>query len=126
MRKGPSKPPKTKEEWAARIKVLCKNNGCYKLTDNAIINELAEIQEKRCIAEREFEQTGGHTVITNAGTIPRRNPILQTWIDLTKAALPYWQELGLTPMQRKKLENGTDKNGEPKPDFLTQALRVIS
>lgn len=110
----------TVEDWTRAIKRECKTNGTYQKTDDNIIRILAEIMVKRTLAEREFLQAGGHTVITHTNkagaTNVCRNPILTTWMDLTTAALPYWRELGLSPSARKRI------TGESTPKTSANAL----
>lgn len=115
------------DDWQKVIRKECKANGTYQSTDEQIIRILSEIMAKRCIAENEFITTGGHTVITqknSAGkSVVKKNPILQNWIDLTAAALPYWKELGLSPSARKRVTGETVKT--TKANALAEALKGL-
>jgi P27 family predicted phage terminase small subunit len=112
------KQPETTEDYKRVLRKACKDNGTYKKTDELIITNLAEIMSKRRTCEEEFEKTGGHSVIAKEGSIPRKNPILQTWIDLTSAALPYLRDLGLTPAARKKVIAEQENGGSALADLL--------
>ena len=106
------KNPESTEDYKRAIRNTCKVNGSYKKTDELVISNLAEIMSKRHNCEAEFIKTGGHSVIAREGAMPRKNPILQTWLDLTNAALPYFRELGLTPAARKKLMDSGQADNE--------------
>jgi P27 family predicted phage terminase small subunit len=119
--------PETIDEWKRAIRKACRANGTYQKTDEMVITTLAEIMAKRSLAEREFQEGGGHTVIVHVNKAKQtnvvRNPILTTWIDLTDKARGYWNELGLSPSARKRItgENqvGTQSNA------LAEALKDL-
>lgn len=112
------KKPETTEDYKRIIRRVCKEVGTYEKTDEMAISNLAEIMSKRQSCEKEFIEDGCRSVISNEGSIPRKNPILQTWIDLTSAALPYLRDLGLTPAARKKVIGEQSTSGASLGDLL--------
>ena len=74
---------------------------------DSVIDSLALILVQRDETRKEFEESGGKSVIeyTNKGgsTNMTKNPILVIWDELNKTALAYWRELGLTPSSYTKL-----------------------
>ncbi len=112
------KQPETTEDYKKMIRRICKEAGTYEKTDEIAINNLSEILNKRRNCEIEFIDSGSKSVVSVRGTM-RKNPILQTWIDLTGAALPYLRDLGLTPAARKKIIGDTGGNsGEALANIL--------
>ena len=95
---------------------------------DSTIDALAGILEQRDKTFKEFQESGGASVIeyTNKGgsTNMVKNPLLAVWDDLNKTALAYWRELGLTPAAYKKISGeGASRDGEPKG--LAKALAEL-
>ena len=71
------------------------------------IEMLADVMIQREKTWKEFEESGGTTMIPytnkNGSTNLVKNPVLIMWNELTKTALAYRRELGLTPAGIKKL-----------------------
>lgn len=111
------------DKYKRKIRSECRKAGTYQKTDELVINNLAEVLDKRDGAQRDFADSGGCVTIqvdTRDGTTTRKNPALQAWVDLTNCALQYLRELGLTPSARKKItgEGSMSKKGNPIADLL--------
>ena len=95
---------------------------------DSVVESLALILVQRDETRKEFEESGGRSVIeyTNKGgsTNMMKNPLLVLWDELNKTALAYWRELGLTPAAYKKL-TGDGVKKETKQKGLAAALAEI-
>ena len=95
---------------------------------DSVIDSLALILVQRDETRKEFEESGGKSVIeyTNKGgsTNMTKNPILVIWDELNKTALAYWRELGLTPSSYKKL-TGDGVKKDTRQKGLAAALAEI-
>lgn len=95
---------------------------------DSVIESLALILVQRDKTRKEFEESGGKSVMeyTNKGgsTNMTKNPLLVIWDELNKTALAYWRELGLTPSAYKKL-TGDGVKKETKQKGLAAALAEI-
>ena len=95
---------------------------------HSVIESLAEILVQRDKTKKEFEESGGKTVIeyTNkwGATNMTKNPLLVMWDELNKTALAYWRELGMTPSAYKKL-TGEGPKKEKQKKALAAALASI-
>lgn len=117
----------TRKKWkqiiAGQLSALGTNDPAYQ----PAVDTLAEILEQRDKTKKEFEESGGHSVLwyTNKGgsTNLSKNPLLVLWDDLNKSALAYWRELGLTPSSYKKMTG--DAPRKEKETGLAAALREI-
>lgn len=93
------------------------------------INTLADILEQRDLAYKDFLATGAEVVVeftSDRGAVNmKRNPRLQTWMDLNNQALTFWRDLGLTPAGLKKINESLMKD-QPKMSSLEEALKNLS
>lgn len=117
----------TKDEWKIKIEEATQAAGTYRPFFDAVIDTLADIQERRDLALEAFEKTGGNVIVkhTNKGgaTNLEQNPALRLANDLNRDALAYWKELGLTPAGLKKInEKSMEK---PKQSALAEAIKAI-
>lgn len=116
----------TKEEWKEKIKEACTAAGTYRPFFDAVIDTLADIQERRDLALEAFEKTGGNVIVkhTNKGgaTNLEQNPALRLANDLNRDALAYWKELGLTSKSYKEIKKDTLTE---KKDVLGTALKEL-
>lgn len=96
----------TKNKWKKLILEQMSALGVQKEAYDSAVETLAGILEQRDKTFREFQASGGKSVIeyTNKGgsTNMTKNPLLVLWDDLNKSALAYWRELGMTPSSYKK------------------------
>lgn len=107
------------EKWKEIITEACQSAGTYKPFFENVIDTLADILEKRDLAKKGFEKSGGNPVIihTNQGgnANPSKNPFLVVIDDYNKTALAYWRDLGLTPKGLKAINDqalkGKEKSG---------------
>lgn len=97
-----------KKGWKKKIIAHCETNGTYRDAFLPVIETLAATLEQRDKTYKEFQESGGTSVIeyTNKGgsTNMTKNPLLVLWDDLNKSALAYWRDLGLTPAGLKKID----------------------
>ena len=116
-----------KNEWIDAITQDCKGLGVYKTAFNPAIEMLADVMVQREDVWKEFEDSGGKTMLpyTNKGGSENfvKNPILVMWNELTKTALAYRRELGLTPAGLRKLDEKAMKSKKRSP--LAEALRDL-
>lgn len=116
-----------RKEWSERIKGACKDAGTYRTYFDSAIQILAETLEMRDDALKQFRDEGSIAVIqyTNKGgaTNTVKNPLLLIIDDLSKTALAYWRDLGLTPAGLKRIGDGSLK-ADSKPT-LSAVLKDI-
>ena len=97
---------------------------------NSVIESLADILVQRDKTRREFEESGGKSVIeyTNKGgsTNMTKNPLLVMWDEMNKTALAYWRELGLTPSAYKKLSGDGIKKDTGKKGLAAALAEIES
>lgn len=97
---------------------------------DSVIDSLALILVQRDETRKEFEESGGKSVIeyTNKGgsTNMTKNPILVIWDELNKTALAYWRELGLTPSSYKKLTGDGVKKDTGKKGLAAALAEIES
>lgn len=117
----------TKNKWKKLILEQMSALGVQKDAYDSAVETLAGILEQRDKTFREFQASGGKSVIeyTNKGgsTNMTKNPLLVLWDDLNKSALAYWRELGMTPSSYKKMTG--DAPRLEKPGGLAAALASI-
>lgn len=114
-------------QWRRAITADCTGLGVYKPEFDGTIKLLAEVMVQRQKVWADYEADGCRSVIigVNKGgsEYMAKNPLLSMWDDLTKTALSYRRELGLTPAGLKKLkENAMDG---PKRSALAEALAKL-
>ena len=101
------------KKWRTKITSQCKAVGTYKPAFAPVIETLAQVLSQRDATRKEFEDSGGSSVIeyTNkfGATNYTKNPLLVLWDDLNKSALSYWRDLGLTPAGLKKIDEAALK-----------------
>ena len=118
----------SKKEWKNLINKQLTALGLQNDAYGSTADSLAAILEQRDKTYKEFQDSGGKSVIkyTNKGgsTNMTKNPLLVLWDDLNKTALAYWRELGLTPSSYKKL-TGTGAKQEKSKKGLAAALASI-
>lgn len=114
-------------QWRRAIEADCKGLGVYKPEFDGTIKLLAEVMVQRQAVWAEYEADGCRPVITgiNKGgnEYMQKNPLLSMWDDLTKTALSYRRELGLTPAGLKKLRE--DAMTGPRRSALGEALAAL-
>lgn len=119
---------KSKTKWKNLINKQLTTLGLQNDAYESSVESLASILEQRDKTYKEFQMSGGKSVIeyTNKGgsTNMTKNPLLVLWDDLNKTALAYWRELGLTPSSYKKL-TGTGAKQEESKKGLAAALASI-
>lgn len=117
----------TKSKWKNLILEQMAALGVKKDAYSSAVETLAGILEQRDKTFREFQASGGKSVIqyTNKGgsTNMTKNPLLVLWDELNKSALAYWRELGLTPFSYKKMTGDAPK--QEKTGELAEALKSI-
>lgn len=105
-----------KSGWKKRIVNACEEAGTYQPYFESVIDTLADIMEKRDMAQIKFEESGGDPVvehINRAGASNlTKNPALVMIMECNAQALAYWRDLGLTPAGLKRLgeKNLVEKN----------------
>ena len=121
-------PDMSKTRWKNLIKKQLSALGLQNDAYDSTVESLAMILEQRDKTFKEFQESGGKTVIeyTNKGgsTNMTKNPLLVMWDELNKTALAYWRELGMTPGSYKKL-TGEGSKKEEKEKGLAAALASI-
>lgn len=97
-----------KSGWKKKIRAACEEAGTYRPFFDSVIDTLAGIMELRDEAERQFEESGGKTVVEHVmktGAVNRvKNPALVVVMDCNTQALQHWRDLGLTPAGYKRLD----------------------
>ena len=115
-----------KTAWKDKIIEMLVVSEIYKGIYIPIVDELAEILERRDIVYQQFIDEGEKAVVihTNKGgnANAAKNPLLVLWNELNQTALKYWRELLLTPSSLKKITGG--KIAEEKK--LTGLEKVLS
>lgn len=118
---------KSKKKWIEAITQDCKTLGVYKPAFDPAIEMLADVMVQRDKTWTEFEESGGKSMIPytnkNGSENLVKNPLLIMWNELTKTALAYRRELGLTPAGLKKLDEKAMKSKKRSP--LAEALRDL-
>ena len=108
----------SKTKWKNLINKQLTAVGLHDDAFESTVDSLASILEQRDKTFKEFQESGGKSVIeyTNKGgsTNMTKNPLLVLWDDLNKTALAYWRELGLTPSSYKKVTGTGTKKEEGK------------
>ena len=107
----------TKKLWKAKIKAACIEAGTYKAFFQIVIDELADILDRRDAA-KELYNKDPRPVIEFKNTLGAenivKNPLLMLIEDMNKNALAYWRDLGLTPAGLRKLNERTFReSGSP-------------
>lgn len=119
--------PMKKKTWEKRIQEACEKAGTYRPFFNSIITTLAEVLEKRDEVEAYYKKTGALPLVEytnkNGSTNLVKNPALIMWDDLSKTALAYWRDLGLTPAGLKRIDQTAMK--EKKKNSLAEALKDL-
>jgi hypothetical protein len=117
-----------KAEWKAKIEKSCADVGTYKQAFDSVIDTLADILERRDMAQEQFNADGYEILVehTNQGgnTNIEQNPILRMINELNRDALAYWRDLGLTPAGLKRI-NDAEMAGKKKVSPLAQALKEL-
>ena len=115
------------KKWKAKITAQCKEVGTFRKAFCPAIETLAQVLAQRDATRKEFEESGGASVIeyTNkfGATNYTKNPLLVLWDDLNKSALAYWRDLGLTPAGLKKIDEAALKG--KKQSTLAKALSEL-
>lgn len=117
----------TELQWRKAITKDLTGLGIWKPEFESTVKMLAEVMVQRQKVWADYEADGCRSVIigVNKGgsEYMAKNPLLSMWDDLTKTALSYRRELGLTPAGLKKLkENAMDG---PKRSALAEALAKL-
>lgn len=114
-----------KTAWKDKIIEMLVVSEIYKGIYIPIVDELAEILERRDIVYQQFIDEGEEAVVihTNKGgnANATKNPLLVLWNELNQTALKYWRELLLTPSSLKKITGGKIAE-EKKPTGLEKVL----
>ena len=114
----------TKSRWKNRIKKACIEIGTYKKSFDSVIESLADMMEKR---DQTIEVYDGNPIVSHTNshgeTNSIKNPSLMLWDELTKTALAYWRDLGLTPKGLKAIDEQAMK--KKKTDTLAEVLREL-
>ena len=96
-----------KARWKKKIEKACTDAGTYRDFFEPVIDTLAALMETRDKARKQFEESGGKTVVehtNNGGTTNlAKNPALMMLMECDTQALAYWRDLGLTPSGYRKL-----------------------
>lgn len=110
-----------------RITASCKLAGTYRPWFDDVIATLADILERRDLAQKMFEQSGKNILVKHTNkagaTNIEQNPTLRMINDLNRDALAYWRDLGLTPAGLKKIDEASMK--PKKKSALAEALKGI-
>lgn len=116
-----------KKGWKKKIIAHCEIIGTYQDAFLPVIETLASTLEQRDKTYKEFQKSGGLSVIqyTNKGgnTNMTKNPLLILWDDLNKSALAYWRDLGLTPAGLKKIDETAVRR--KKTSSLADAIKIL-
>jgi hypothetical protein len=116
-----------KKSWQKKITESCVEAGTYRPFFDIPISQLAEILEMRDDAMKQYRNGGGQTVVEHTNkadhTNVTKNPALTIVDDLTKTALAYWRDLGLTPAGLKNISKDALKT--QKKSALAEALSEI-
>lgn len=117
-----------KADWVEKIRHSCEEVGTYKQAFDSVIDTLADILERRDVAQEVFRDTGNMVLVehTNKGgnTNIEQNPALRLINDLNRDALAYWRDLGLTPAGLKRI-NDAEMAGKKHVSALAQALKEL-
>lgn len=118
---------KSKKKLVEGITQACKNVGTYKDDFLPIIESLADIELQRDRTWKEFENSGGQSMVPytnkNGSENLVKNPLLVLWNEQNKTWLAYRRDLGLTPAGLKKLNEKAMKPVKQSP--LAKALKDL-
>jgi hypothetical protein len=118
-----------KRAWKTRIKKACIAAETYKPYFDFAIDELAGILERRDAAAAEYAEDPKPLIEytnKNDSTNLVKNPLLVLIDDMTRSALAYWRDLGLTPAGLRKINERTFKEGETKTsNSLIDRLKAL-
>lgn len=116
-----------RETWKRKIKKWCQDAGTYQQYFSGTIDTLARIMERRDMAIRQFEESGGELTVEHTNksgaTNLEKNPAYAIVRECEQDALAYWRDLGLTPAGLKKINEQAMK--KPKRNALAEALRDL-
>lgn len=117
----------TELQWRKAITKDLTGLGIWKPEFESTVRMLAEVMVQRQAVWAEYEADGCRPVITGVNKggneYMQKNPLLSMWDDLTKTALSYRRELGLTPAGLKKLREDAMK--APRRSALAEALAKL-
>ena len=117
----------TAKQWKNLIKRQLSALGQTEKAYDSVISTLSDILEQRDAVYQQYRDEGCRPVreYTNKGgaTNTTKNPLLVLWDDLSKSALAYWRELGLTPSSYKKMTGDSPK--KEKVSGLAAALKAL-
>lgn len=111
-----------KAKWVKKITEDCEKVGTYKPSFDKTIETLAQILEQRDQVHKKYVDGGSNpTIIVTTDRSEKenihKNPLINMELDLNRAALSYWESLGLTPSGLKKLKIQEEESGSL-TDFL--------
>lgn len=118
----------TRQKWKNKIKKLCIGAGTYEKYYDMVIDTLAGIMEITDKTITQYENEGAKPVIEcqakNGSIKCIKNPILTIIQECNAQALPYWRDLGLTPLGLKKI---ADKKiiSQDKKHVLNEVLKDL-
>lgn len=99
-----------KRAWKTRIKKACIEAETYKPYFDFVIDELAGILARRDAAQEAYDLDPVPVVTytnKNGSENMVKNPVLVLIDDMTRSALAYWRDLGLTPAGLRKINERT-------------------
>lgn len=99
-----------KRAWKTRIKKACIEAETYKPYFDFVIDELAGILARRDAAQEAYDEDPQPVVAytnKNGSENMVKNPVLVLIDDMTRSALAYWRDLGLTPAGLRKINERT-------------------
>lgn len=113
--------------WKRKIIEQCQEVGTYKDAFLPTINALSQLLEQRDATYEVFLQSGGERMVartSDRGAVNQSvNPALKLWQELTRDALAYWRDLGLTPAGLKRINEAAMQ--KPKRSALAEALKAL-
>lgn len=116
-----------KGAWKNKIIKQCQEVGTYRESFLPMIETLAAVLAQRDETRKEFEDSGGKSVVSYTNKVGAenftKNPLLVLWDDLNKSALAYWRDLGLTPAGLKKIDEQAMK--PKKRSFLSEVTKDL-
>lgn len=118
----------TKPKWAQRIRDACADAGTYYDWCEELIDTLADMLARRDTYRAIYKKSGSLPLVMHTNKAGQqnleKNPALRMIDEINRDALPYWQNLGLTPAAWRKL-NGKTAADKPPADPLAAALSNI-
>lgn len=91
------------------------------------VETLAGILEKRDVAQKAFDDSGGEILVEHTNVKGNANleqhPMIRLINDLNRDALAYWRDLGLTPAGLKRIDENSMK--QKKRSTLADALKEL-